>query len=250
ELDADHRARALATARQVAATSEFGLFTGNEGVLQALAQSVAREPGVESVTLLRRDGSVAAHAGSGDARALPLPARPQDSHEAVIEGTRVVVEPVLPTEVPLDQWLEPGFSTAGNTDAGVLGYAAVRMSLAPIRESERRLLIGGLVVTLAGVVLGCLLAVRIERSQEALERRIATATAELRAKKEEAEFAALAKSRFLAFASHDLRQPMHALGLFVARLEQLAREPEMQRLVGKLDASVRAMRDLLDALLD
>ena len=43
---------------------------------------------------------------------------------------------------------------------------------------------------------------------------------ELHLRKNEAEAASRAKSRFLAAASHDLRQPAHALGLFVARLKQ------------------------------
>ena len=37
------------------------------------------------------------------------------------------------------------------------------------------------------------------------------------------ELANLAKSRFLAAASHDLRQPLHALGLFVAQLRERLR---------------------------
>ncbi|TAK46533.1 MAG: HAMP domain-containing protein, partial [Betaproteobacteria bacterium] len=59
---------------------------------------------------------------------------------------------------------------------------------------------------------------RIEQARDDLERRIAEATTELRRKKEEAEQANVAKSRFVATASHDLRQPMHALGLFVDSL--------------------------------
>jgi CheY-like chemotaxis protein/two-component sensor histidine kinase len=43
---------------------------------------------------------------------------------------------------------------------------------------------------------------------------------------------------------------MHALGLFVARLEQLPHAPETQRLIGSVESSVRALQDLLDALLD
>ncbi|HEX4675098.1 MAG TPA: histidine kinase dimerization/phospho-acceptor domain-containing protein, partial [Steroidobacteraceae bacterium] len=42
---------------------------------------------------------------------------------------------------------------------------------------------------------------------------------ELRAQKKAAEDANVAKSRFLAVASHDLRQPLHALELFVQALE-------------------------------
>lgn len=95
-----------------------------------------------------------------------------------------------------------------------------------------------------------LMARRLQQGREELEERIASATRELRGKKEEAETATLAKSRFLAAASHDLRQPMHALGMFVSRLAQLPHGEEARRLVGYLEASVQAMQNLLDALLD
>lgn len=59
-----------------------------------------------------------------------------------------------------------------------------------------------------------------------------------------------AKSRFLAAASHDLRQPVHALGLFVAQLVE-ARDPlTRQRIVEQITASSAAVSDLLEALLD
>lgn len=94
------------------------------------------------------------------------------------------------------------------------------------------------------------MAERLESGRDELEQRIATATLELREKKEEAETATLAKSRFLAAASHDLRQPTHALGMFVARLAQLPHDTETGHLITNLDASVQAMQDLLDGLLD
>ncbi len=49
-------------------------------------------------------------------------------------------------------------------------------------------------------------------------KKLADQSAELTAQKEVAESAALAKSRFLAAASHDLRQPMHALNLYLGAL--------------------------------
>ena len=94
------------------------------------------------------------------------------------------------------------------------------------------------------------MAARIESGQEELQRRIIEATVELRAKKEEAELATLAKSRFLASASHDLRQPMHALGMFMSRLMQMPHNDETRHLIGRIDASVHALQNLLDALLD
>ena len=91
---------------------------------------------------------------------------------------------------------------------------------------------------------------RLEAGRSEMAQRIATATSELREKKEEAEMATHAKSQFLAAASHDLRQPTHALGMFVARLGQLPHDAQTRHLVTNLDASVRAMQDLLDGLLD
>lgn len=94
------------------------------------------------------------------------------------------------------------------------------------------------------------MAAQLELGHDEMARRIAAATALLREKKDEAETATRAKSQFLAAASHDLRQPTHALGMFVARLGQLPHDTQTRHLVANLDASVRAMQDLLDGLLD
>ena len=95
-----------------------------------------------------------------------------------------------------------------------------------------------------------LMAERLQTGRDHMEQRITEATLELRQKKEEAETATLAKSRFLAAASHDLRQPTHALGMFVARLAQLPHDAQAGEVIGHLEASVHAMQDLLNGLLD
>ena len=94
------------------------------------------------------------------------------------------------------------------------------------------------------------MAIQLAWGRDELEQRVANVTAELRDKKNEAEDATRAKSRFLAAASHDLRQPTHALGMFVARLGQLPLDAPTRQLVGSVEDSVRAMQDLLDDLLD
>lgn len=68
--------------------------------------------------------------------------------------------------------------------------------------------------------------------------------------KEIAEQASLAKSTFLAAASHDLRQPVHALGLFVGALRGVNMPGEGQVLLEQIEASVQAMGGLFNALLD
>ena len=94
------------------------------------------------------------------------------------------------------------------------------------------------------------MAARLESSHRDMARQVEEATAELRASKEEAERADLAKSRFLAAASHDLRQPMHALGLFIAELAEEDHAPATRHLVRQIAASAEAMEVLLDSLLD
>jgi two-component system, sensor histidine kinase len=73
---------------------------------------------------------------------------------------------------------------------------------------------------------------------------------ELRQQKEAAEEANVAKSRFLAVASHDLRQPLHALGLFVQALQESSIAAHERHLVGNIRRSVDAMEGLFEALLD
>ena len=73
---------------------------------------------------------------------------------------------------------------------------------------------------------------------------------ELRQQKEAAEEANIAKSRFLAVASHDLRQPLHALGLFVQALQECPIAAQERHIVGNIRRSVDAMEELFDGLLD
>ncbi|MDH5446798.1 MAG: transporter substrate-binding domain-containing protein [Gammaproteobacteria bacterium] len=73
---------------------------------------------------------------------------------------------------------------------------------------------------------------------------------ELRLQKDEAEQANIAKSRFLATASHDLRQPLHALSLFTWVLDDSIKDPENRKVVGQIRSSVNALLDLFNSLLD
>lgn len=73
--------------------------------------------------------------------------------------------------------------------------------------------------------------------------------AELRAAKIEAERASNAKSRFLAAASHDLRQPLAALKLYVSVLKNRL-DPGDKELLVNMEACVGGLSDLLSKLLD
>jgi two-component system, sensor histidine kinase len=66
----------------------------------------------------------------------------------------------------------------------------------------------------------------------------------------EAEVANRAKTQFFTAASHDLRQPLHAMGLFAEALRQRTHEPEVANLVVSINASVDALEGLFSELLD
>jgi two-component system, sensor histidine kinase len=72
----------------------------------------------------------------------------------------------------------------------------------------------------------------------------------LRTAKEQADQANLAKSKFLAAASHDLRQPLQSLLLFTALLNEHVASAKGRQLLGHLGQSLTALKDLLDGLLD
>ena len=74
--------------------------------------------------------------------------------------------------------------------------------------------------------------------------------ADLQRQKALADQASQDKSRFLAAASHDLRQPLHALGLFAQALRERAAPTPLAPLAERIGASVGALEGLLNALLD
>ena len=65
-----------------------------------------------------------------------------------------------------------------------------------------------------------------------------------------AEQASLAKSRFFAAANHDLRQPLHALGLFATTLRNSVMEASKRQLVEQIQQSIDSLETLFDDLLD
>jgi signal transduction histidine kinase/CheY-like chemotaxis protein len=298
DLAESHGQRARALIRQLAASSEYGLFSANTSYLKTLATAALREPDVHAIMIVDGKGQILVRAGSADLSSPKLLAAGEGQSFNGVTGHDVLWQSVAESQIKDDDFLKI-WDVDGAPMPRQLGHVLIEFSRETLdRQSRAMLWLGGM-ITLAGLLFGGLLAVRLgqgvvrpvlrvsglierlgrgelsarspllpddplldlqrglnqmaqrlESGRDELEQRIAMATTQLREKKEEAETATRAKSRFLAAASHDLRQPTHAMGMFVARLAQLPHSSEANALIGHLDASVRATQDLLDALLD
>ncbi|MEA3054264.1 MAG: two-component system, sensor histidine kinase, partial [Sphingomonadales bacterium] len=91
---------------------------------------------------------------------------------------------------------------------------------------------------------------RIRFENRALVAALTAQKAEAEEARNRAELASLAKSQFLAAASHDLRQPLYALSLFSASLRELKLDAEGRGVVARIQDSIAVMESLFDGLLD
>lgn len=296
DLEDAHRQRATALAQQLAASVEFALFTDNRPSMRAKAERLLLEPDVYAVAVLDVQGQTLVALGTPAPLSRTVP--PVDRLQNVDLGHRDIrlTLPVVTEQLAVD---DAYAVLPGPPEKHRVGYVELEVSYATQGERISRLMLASILITLFGLLLGTVLAVRLSRrvtdpirhigvivdrigrgdldarvrtdsvgstralgegvnrmaerignAQNELQRRIDEATGALRQRKEEAEQATLAKSRFLASASHDLRQPLHAMGMFIARLRQLPHPPEARELIANVERSVDAMQGLLNALLD
>jgi signal transduction histidine kinase len=142
------------------------------------------------------------------------------------------------------QWTVMGFALGSITLAVILGYVISWSLIGPLTAVEARL------KEIASGDFSQRLHIVNRDELGALAANINHTSEELGRLYQQLEAANLAKSRFVAAASHDLRQPLHALNLFVTQLRRETDQVEQARLVERIDASVAAMNELFNALLD
>ncbi len=116
---------------------------------------------------------------------------------------------------------------------------------------------GGIVVTFADITETVNAEFALQQANETLERRViertvelTSANSELEQARNEAEKANIDKTRFIAAASHDILQPLNAARLFTSSLVERKTGSEDDVLVRNVDASLEAVEEILNALLD
>lgn len=282
DLEHEIQSRGEALTKHLATTAEYGVVSGNRTDLQNLLAQIQTEPDVAQVEIRSLAGTRLASSGDAVANSLHFTAL------VIPRFLRSGSDPYLP-DVPGDassasapiaavhlSMSRARFIAARNrmlfTSLGIvwlgLGFAALMVhglaltAIRPVMEliaAVRRTAIGDLGVKVPATAKSELLDLQLGFNQmsaalrayhDDMQQQVEAATAELAAQKAAAEMANAAKSHFLAAASHDLRQPMHAIGLYVEAMKPLLRGRQAAGTLDKLAASVAALEGLFNAILD
>ncbi len=281
EVDVALAQHGLSVARQLAPGAEFALFAGDRAALQRLSDAAARESDVASITITDAQGQTIAHSQNGPSDSAELVQFTQPVMETRLgvadfpEQIRVGSASPKVGEITVAMSRSAAHAEQRRLLAIglVLGLTCVLAAVAlafvignsviqPIQRLAAAMLElgrGKRVTPLSASGGGEFrtlhegfneMSAQLHAFTQELESRIEVATRALMTQKDTAEQATSAKSRFIAAASHDLRQPLHAIGLFTATLERRAQGTELEGVVRDLARAVAVMDRLFDSLLD
>lgn len=259
------RANAQTVALQVATVAQAPLSRMDKRALQRTAQSGTYQPHVQQVQIWTEDGEIVANSETvdrarGEGLQVVVPIVADDGRH----NGKVMVEISLSAvqNARRSVWLNVAvvlaFSLVG---VGLAGWWAARRISEPIRalgKAVDRLGAGeDASVAIEGTLevqhlqLGFNQAARaLAESRRLLQSRINEATAELARKNGLLEVASQAKTRLLAAASHDLRQPLHALTLFSDGLANGETDPVKLQRIGHIRECVESLDRLFSELLN
>ncbi|MBU1442059.1 MAG: hybrid sensor histidine kinase/response regulator [Gammaproteobacteria bacterium] len=259
------RASAQTVALQVATTAQGPLQRMDRRALQRTAESGGYQPHVLQVRIASAEGEILANSETKDMRRgegiqVSAPVIGDDGRQTGTVMVDISLDAVRTAKqsVWFNVVLVLGASLVG---VGLAGSWAARRISAPIRSlgeavdrlgagEEPQVVIEG-TAEVRHLQLGFNLAARaLSESRGLLETRIAQATAELAHKNQQLEVASQAKTRLLAAASHDLRQPLHALTLFSDGLSNGETDPVRLQRIGHIRECVESLDRLFSELLN
>lgn len=268
-----------ATAKRLASYSDLSLYAGDIGALRRISQDAIREPGVQSVEIsngsglfvtAHRDGPVPEQRRSFSAAVRIRPTGSfddwsvddDDGGAGAVGSVRVVIDSSGLYRQELRSAITGLLIGLATLVVAMWGATVLARGIAaPLRQ---------LGVTVAAIRAGDLnarsrldsddelgrlsagiddMAAALAGHRSELEARVREAQLQAQQRLSQAEQANAAKARFLAAASHDLRQPLHAVGLFVGKLRETAGHDQLA-LVERIDEGLSGMSGLLTALLD
>lgn len=260
---------AQAVADNLAGAAASAMSRGDRAELARIAAPLASNPDVARVQFLSDEGEILAEAEGPEARVrtrqveVVRDVRPTRGVDNAPGQVRVQFGLQRMDEVRRQQVQRTGLLLiACLALAGLVGWRMARRMGAPVvaltRAVDRlgRGARGVSVPVTRGGEIGHLqhgfnaTSQALTAAWEEMETRIAQATSELARKNDRLEAAGLARARFLAAASHDLRQPLYALTLFSSALKVGVTDPAQLSRASLIQECVATLDDLFSELLD
>ncbi len=172
DMDQALRARGLAIARHLAPACEYGVFSGNNQILQRLADSALAEPDVVSVYIMDRGGNVLASNSLKQSKLAGIqpgniPVSSQNDIVTVATRSNLLFFriPIRQTEVQVDDFALASTPTpvVQPMYAAPLGYVAIELSRKATMERQKEVLRSAALLTIVALIATALLALRLGR---------------------------------------------------------------------------------------
>jgi len=159
------RDRGESLSRQLAAGSEYGLFTANRSLLSSLSNALLEEQDVRSITFFGSDGSRLLHTGPGSSDTV-------NSEELTAErATRIsrenstrFITPVFLQDLMIESMMDPDARQSVSGLREPLGWVVVEMSHIRTEKETYKALLISLLLVLGGVILSMAIALRLSRA--------------------------------------------------------------------------------------
>jgi len=157
--------RGESLSRQLAAGSEYGLFTGNRSLLSSLSNALLEEQDVRSITFYDSDGGRLLHTGPGRSQA-PISGKlsPDRAMRMATEDSTRFVTPVHLQDLMIETMLDPGARQSMSELQAPLGWVSVEMSHVRTEKETYKAMLISLLLVLGGVLLSLAIAMRLSRA--------------------------------------------------------------------------------------
>lgn len=159
--------RALAMAKQLAPTCEYGVMTGSLGILQNIANSMLEEQDVRAVNIYDQEMNLLAHSGPRMLADGNTATRLHDNQLQLIntQGSLRVKAPIFAQNLIIADQLADQFyaQPQPEVETRLLGWAEIELSTTNTRLSQYQHLTTSFLIILAALIIGAVFAMRISR---------------------------------------------------------------------------------------
>lgn len=156
--------RGESLSRQLAAGSEYGLFTANRNLLGTLSNALLEEQDVRSITFFDGDRQRLLHSGPGGSDSIDPTVLTAEQANRILQDTSTrFVTPVFLQDMMIQNMLEPDARQPAPQQRKPLGWVAVEMSHIRTEKETYKALFLSLLLVLGGVIFSLLIALRLSR---------------------------------------------------------------------------------------